>query len=165
MIRSALASILLLLAAMLGADEYSYTSVRLRRLAGDLDHISLLSALPLMEEVHTMEIRSGSGTRILSDEKLAEYWGESKLSFTEDGTTLRFQGVEYADLDLLAFSGTALEDDMAEVWLSWEGVDELQSLIADFANRHDVTIRATELPSPMPSCYPWNGPGARCPTW
>ena len=115
-----------------------------RRLKG----VSLLELLPLMEEVHQMEILSDAGKRILEYDGLAEYWGESYLISEETGLSLIFDEEYYPNLRELSFRGEALDSRSLEIWLSWEGVDELKIEIDRFARHHNLLIRSVEVPGP-----------------
>ncbi len=101
-----------------------------------------------MEDVYRMEITFDSGNRILEDNDLAEYWGES--FFLEDRREIDFlfSGELYENISGIEFSGTPMESNELEIWLSWEGTDELKDELGRFSRHHDISIHTIEVPSP-----------------
>jgi ABC-type glycerol-3-phosphate transport system substrate-binding protein len=147
---------------LLRAEEYSYTGSEIESLMDDPNVMesqvgyggiwycgaSLLETMPLMEDVYLMDIQSDSGNRRLEGDDLAEFWGESYWIRRGGGISLLFGGELFDHVGSLGFEGTPLRADELEIWLSWEGIDELKEEIGRFAGKHDLKIRTVEVPHP-----------------
>lgn len=104
--------------------------------------ISLLELFPLMEWVEDFEVLSGHGAHRIAAGDSADAWGE--LFFVPDRRepSLVFGDTVYSDIRGIRFSGDPLDPDSLEVWIDWEGDEELRREIEAFARRHgfDVTV-------------------------
>lgn len=127
--------------------------------------ITLLELLPLMEEVSQMTIVHGGAETDLTGEDLGEYWGESFLEETASGIILHFQNQIYPGVQALRWEGTPMESDELEIWLSWEGVDELKQEIRRFAGLHGIAIDAQEVPKPASKLTAQVRARGMFPTW
>ncbi|MBF9014503.1 MULTISPECIES: extracellular solute-binding protein [unclassified Oceanispirochaeta] len=162
--RAGIILLIILIPVLLFSEEYSYRTSDILRLM-DSEYLrkstysfdglyykgcSLLETLPLMEEVYEMDIRNAGSKNLLKNDDLGEYWAEALLVSEDNssGLSLIFKDRIYHDLTQLNFKGTAMESDELEVWLSWEGVDALKDEIENFADHHNISIKAVEVPSP-----------------
>ena len=109
---------------------------------------SLLETLPLMEEVYLMEIQTETSRLHLEGDDLVESWAEAYWIHRGGRLDLIFDGVLYNSISHLNFTGTPMESDELEIWLSWEGIRELKEEIARFARHHDLEIKTLEVPHP-----------------
>lgn len=110
--------------------------------------VSLLEVLPLMEEVYSMTIRTGESVFQFDDDDLAEYWADSYFIREGNDLNLIFKEKIYYKIEQLSFQGTPMVSSSLEVWLSWEGVDLLKEELHHFALRHNLNIKAVEVPRP-----------------
>ena len=149
-----------------GAEDFSFSAPELSRLAasiardydlqsyqipvgdGVVSGVSLLELLPLMEYVYDLRITTEAGEVAAGDEATADGWGEIFLVPGSGTVSILIDGDLYPALEEIRFSGRRLEPETLEIWLSWEGDDELKELIGNFARRHDFIPRAITVPSP-----------------
>lgn len=110
--------------------------------------VTLLELLPLMEEIYSITIKTDKDRYVLDDDKLAEYWSESY--FLEDSNTISLiiNGEAYDHVREIQYSGTPMESDNLEIWLSWEGITELKEELNLFARFHNIEINSIEVPRP-----------------
>ena len=95
-----------------------------------------------------MEVRTDNKTYVLEEDDLAEYWGESYFLQDREVPDLLFQGELYQNITEIRFHGTPMESTDLEIWLGWEGMNELKSEISRFADKHSLSIHALEVPRP-----------------
>lgn len=147
---------------ILFSREYSYEATQLQNiLASPLvlkynipledkwyEGISLLETLPLMEDVYKLEITYENGNLILEENDLAEYWGSSYFLKNKLETDLLFKGELFKNIFKISFSGSPMESRELDIWLSWEGIDEIKEEIGRFSRKHDLTINTIEVPRP-----------------
>jgi ABC-type glycerol-3-phosphate transport system substrate-binding protein len=101
-----------------------------------------------MEEVYFMEIIYDQGIHILEDDDLAEYWANSYFIENDLQTNLLFNGRLYENISELRFRGSPMEADELEIWLSWEGIDEIKEEIKRFSTFHKLSVNTVEVPRP-----------------
>ena len=154
--------IILFIPGIFFSREYRYNSSQLRTLLNTTSvtlsmipynslwypGCSLLETLPLMEEVYRIEICTDNKTYVIEEDDLAEYWGESY--FLQDGEVpdLLFLGELYQDIKEICFQGIPMESTDLEIWLGWEGMNELKDEISRLAEKHGLSIHALEVPRP-----------------
>lgn len=109
---------------------------------------SLLEALPLMEDVYRMEVHQGRESYAWDEDDLAEYWGESYLLQSGKNMVLLFKGKLYPNVTEILFEGIPMESTDLEIWLNWEGIDEIKDEISRFADTHGLSIHVLEVPKP-----------------
>jgi ABC-type glycerol-3-phosphate transport system substrate-binding protein len=110
--------------------------------------ISLLELLPLMEEVYDLSISTADHQYRWTEDGLGDEWGETFYIPDSDSPALLFRGVLYHGVQELRFSGDRLAPEELEIWLSWEGQDELGIEIENFAGRHGIAVNSVAVPSP-----------------
>jgi len=109
---------------------------------------TLLELLPLMEDVYRLTIQTEENIYTLTDDELGEEWSESYLVQSNRKLAFFFKGILYDDIKEFRFSGTPMESQSLEIWLSWEGINELRDELEVFARIHGVEIKAVEVPRP-----------------
>ncbi len=112
------------------------------------DGVSLLELLPLMEDVYDFELHTDDGRFTSDDDDIAEYWAESYLTQTGNSLDLLYRGKLFRNLREIHFSGTPMESRALEIWLAWEGTEELKRELARFGRLHQLDIRGVEVSSP-----------------
>jgi ABC-type glycerol-3-phosphate transport system substrate-binding protein len=127
-----------------GAIKKSIVSGNSRQYMG----VTLLELLPLMEEVYSMTIETDLDLFVLNDENLAEYWSDSYALETTPEISLLIKGILYEHVKNIEFTGTPMESDELEIWLSWEGIDRLKDELNQFALFHHIKILSVEVPKP-----------------
>ncbi len=165
--RSTLAlAIFSFLAAPLAAEQFVYTDTELTELVdhvaqefdlqpydvpsadGAVPGISLLELLPLMEYIYDLRIVTSAGEILVGGDAAADEWGETFLLFGPAGPSLLIRGERYDGLREIRFQGERLAPGALEVWLGWEGNNELKRDMGNFARRHGIVLDAETVPSP-----------------
>lgn len=106
---------------------------------------SLSRLLPAMFEIWGLSTGDGS----IHDEALAEriehsylYGGPGNWSLSLD------DGKTFEDITEIAVAGEVLTDTRLEIWISWEGEDELTTAIETFAQKNQIAISILHIPNP-----------------
>ncbi len=109
---------------------------------------SLLEILPLMEDVYSMDIETSEESYHFTGDDLANDWPDSYLIKDPERNHIIFQNDLYSNVTSLHFSGTPMDSDELEIWLSWEGIKELKDELNRFSIIHNIDIKAVEVPRP-----------------
>lgn len=107
---------------------------------------SLDEILPLMTDIYQLGAGTVGGSYSFQDEFLAENLTDIFLYSRDDYWNLLFQGKLITQVTTISIWGERLADRELEVWVSWEGTDQLKEEIGHFAQRHGLTIKTTEVP-------------------
>jgi ABC-type glycerol-3-phosphate transport system substrate-binding protein len=152
----------LLISIGTAAADFSYTDQQLLSLMdripelspyvagydGPVSAASLLETLPLMEEVYSFSFFAAGSNHSWTDPALGDQWSEAYLVRSEDRLDLLFRDRIYEDLESLRYRGEPLVGGSIEIWLSWEGTDELKAELESFAARQGIEIDAVVVPNP-----------------
>lgn len=108
--------------------------------------VSLQEILPLMQSAARLEVSGSRGTFMLEDDALADQLALWYLADGASGWQLVAGGREVAGVRSLELTGERLEDAKLEVWVSWEGVEELKAEMRRFAALHDCSVTVVDVP-------------------
>ncbi len=108
--------------------------------------VSLHEVLPLMQSASRLEVTGSSGVSVLEGDALADSLSTWYLVDTASGWQLAADGRAVAGVRSVAIAGERLEDTRLQVWVSWEGVDQLKEEIARFAALHGCAVSVLDVP-------------------
>lgn len=108
--------------------------------------VSLHEILPLMQSADRLEALGTRGVSTFDGEGIADRLSCWYLADTAAGWLLVADGREVAGVRSLSVTGERLEDTKLQVWVSWEGVDQLKEEIARFASLHGIAVSVLEVP-------------------
>lgn len=112
--------------------------------------VSLLEVLPLALSCDRITVRSSSGSVIWEGEDLAEELagGMILVDSPQIGTVeIEFLGRRVSRVSAVDMRADLVDERQLDVWLSWEGVSLLKKEIARFADLHNCSISAVEVPN------------------
>ncbi len=118
-----------------------------QELTGDRQEkgIVLSQLLPLFFEAWEINI-DGIPLRIETLEDTLEH---SYLLTSDPELALFIPGYQiFTDVGSIDVSGEILADDQLEIWISWEGTDELREEILRFGKNHAIDITVLNIPNP-----------------
>jgi len=132
------------------ADQKPYTMVnatnqRLNDTESVMVGISLDEIFPIVVEAWELKVIQGSDVIVYKDPELAESLPHYLLLVGErrlDGSVRTPERIPI-ELDL---TGEVSTEKFMEIWISWEGINELKAEIQRFATLHSVEVHTLEVP-------------------
>ncbi len=97
---------------------------------------SLINIYPPLIDLWQIEVTTEDNTLILKDNINIEKFDD----FTITNNVLNINIQNFKSVKSINIQGEKLVDKNLEVWIGWEGTDELKTIIYDWGNKNDITI-------------------------
>ena len=103
--------------------------------------ISLGELFPLMVSVEKLIFHTKTDTVIITNQDFAEQLFNTYAISHKGSCSLLIDGKLLEDVYKIDIIGERIAGDNLEVWISWEGTDDLKKEIARFARHHQIKIK------------------------
>ncbi|MBL7005752.1 MAG: extracellular solute-binding protein [Spirochaetia bacterium] len=108
---------------------------------------ALADFLPLILDLWEFTVSDTSGNVYnLLQSWSADFLFETYLYLTENGISLVHRTMSVNQIETITLKGDKLAEKPLDVWLSWEGTNQLKQIIADFARKYGVKIETNVIP-------------------
>lgn len=97
---------------------------------------TLLNLYPPLFEAWKIEVTSNNKIITINDDKINQNFESYKLS----GNTLRINNKDYYEVSKINIEAERLQDKSLEVWISWEGIDQLKDIICKWGMKYNIDI-------------------------
>ena len=111
--------------------------------------ISFDELFPAVYEAWQLEIFNTDGSSLrLADPDLGDGLGRIYLIGIDKSWSVLYKNRLFPAVSAINIAGEPLENDPLEIWINWEGTEELRTEISRYAALHDIEIKVAEVPKP-----------------